>query len=112
MKNIAICGSTCVGKTTLIARLRREFFPDALVVEENVEQNPYIRAAGSTQSRNVFHSQLFFYSGYLKSVAQLLAGKGNKERIVLFDRFIEEHALISSYRHTKYKTTGLSLRTN
>lgn len=99
MKNVAICGSTCVGKTTLLNALKHRFLPQALIVAENVEQNPYVCSADAGEKSKALHSQIFFYNSYLKSIAELLKNEDNENRIVLFDRFIEDHLLISTYRH-------------
>ncbi len=96
MKTVAICGSTCVGKTTLINKLC-PIYLEAFVIRERVEENPYFNHCADLKDGCMFKSQLMFYSQYLGDVAQVLK---NNYAVVLCDRCIDEHYLISQYRYS------------
>lgn len=95
MKTIAVSGSTCVGKTTLINKLIVEY-PNSYVVAEKAENNPFFTRCFDNTNATMFKSQLMFYIEYLQNIAQI--NNFNKE-IVFFDRYIDEHALISKFRY-------------
>jgi len=97
--NIAISGSTCSGKSTLIKLLLEEpmFRGRSTVISEHASDNPFLGVFEKT-----FQSQMFFYVSYLKDVASL---DEKKDDYVFFDRTIDEYMLISRFR---YKNGELS----
>ena len=98
--NIAISGSTCAGKTTLISLLCEHpyFKSRCSVISERSEENPYLGIRGK-----VFLSQIFFYTSYFNDIKELL-GEGKTEH-VFFDRTIDEHILISRFRYSRGELT-------
>lgn len=95
-KNIAICGSTCVGKTTLIEKLR-SYYLDVSVIKESPQNNPFFDNCFETGKGSMFKSQLMFYSEYLKNLAACI--EENRE-YMLFDRFIDEYQFLSNFRYS------------
>lgn len=94
MMHIAISGSTCVGKTTLIRFLLKEkiFQDKGVLISECAEQNPHLGKAKET-----FQSQMFFYTNYLNSLLHL--SNYNDLKYVFYDRTIDEYLLISKFRY-------------
>ncbi|MBQ4324765.1 MAG: deoxynucleoside kinase [Clostridia bacterium] len=92
--NIAISGSTCVGKTTLIRLLLKDkmFQDKGVLISESAEQNPHLG-----NPKETFQSQMFFYTTYLDDILHL---SNNKDfEYVFYDRTIDEHLLISKFRY-------------
>lgn len=96
MKTIAICGSTCVGKTTLINRLILNY-KDAFVVQEKAEDNIFFKKCFDMSEGTAFKGQLMFYIEYLNNI---LSSLKDKYSFIFFDRFIEEHLLLSKFRYS------------
>ena len=91
--NIAISGSTCSGKTTLISLLmERPELRGSSVITEHAEDNPYLGVADK-----VLQSQVFFYVEFFKDLLTAVKQGGN----LIFDRTVEEHLLISEFRYKK-----------
>jgi deoxyadenosine/deoxycytidine kinase len=102
--NIAISGSTCAGKTTLISLLcEHPFFKSrCAVISERAAENPYLGVPGK-----VFLSQIFFYASYFSDINDLF-GEGKPEH-VFFDRSVDEHMLISRFRYGRGELTASEL---
>lgn len=91
--NIAVSGSTCVGKTTLINLLLsdKRFQNNGIAIFEHINTNTHI-----CNQDERFQSQMFFYINYLDDLLHL---PYDEKQIVFFDRTIEEHLLISKIRY-------------
>lgn len=97
MKTVAVSGSTCVGKTTLIKQLA-PYYKNIFVIQEQAEKNPFFHRCFSDGKESSFKSQLMFYIEHLNNISQLYKNTNNPE-IIFFDRFIDEHKLISKFRY-------------
>ncbi len=102
MKTIAICGSTCVGKTTLINNLL-PYYSNSFVVQEQAQNNPFFFNDKNGEENCVFKSQLMFYAEYLKNISECLK---NQYEIIFFDRYIDEYFLISKFRYSIGELSG------
>lgn len=86
---IAIAGNIGVGKTTLARVLAQEL--GCRVLDEPVEENPYLPDFYGDMGRWAFHSQLFFLVHRARRYHRLVC---EEERIVIVDRTIYEDAEI------------------
>lgn len=87
-KHIAICGNIGSGKTTLTAKLAKQFGWRALF--ESVEDNPYLRDFYTDMHRWAFHVQIYFLNSRFKQVHEIRTSAQSTVQ----DRTIYEDAYI------------------
>lgn len=87
-KHIAICGNIGSGKTTLTAKLARQFGWRALF--ESVDDNPYLRDFYADMHRWAFHVQIYFLNSRFKQVHEIRTSAQSTVQ----DRTIYEDAYI------------------
>jgi deoxyadenosine/deoxycytidine kinase len=94
--HIAICGNIGSGKTTLTAKLAKQFGWKAMF--ESVDDNPYLRDFYNDMHRWAFHVQIFFLNSRFKQVNEIIASKENtvQDRTIYEDAYIFAANLHSS----------------
>jgi deoxyadenosine/deoxycytidine kinase len=87
-RHIAICGNIGSGKTTLTAKLAKQFGWRPLF--ESVEDNPYLRDFYSDMHRWAFHVQIYFLNSRFKQVHEIQTSSQStvQDRTIYEDAFI------------------------
>lgn len=116
MQTTFIFGAVGAGKTTYAQNLAAEH-PDALLVAEPVDENPFLPLYARERSRWALACQTHYYLQYVRAYATAIAGKkparifidaGAPTNLYVYGRYMYEHAIVTSDEYRLYETlTGI-----
>jgi deoxyadenosine/deoxycytidine kinase len=116
MQTTFIFGAVGAGKTTYAQALAAEH-PDALLIPEPVDDNPFLPLYARERGRWALACQTHYYLQYVRAYATAAAGKkparvfidaGAPTNLHVYGRYMYEHAIVTPDEYRLYETlTGI-----